>query len=160
MVSMHKTLIGSFLPCNSFFPSYTIRDIFALYSGWVCDFTAQITDFSPHTEIPLRNKSDFLHRIRKKKCIRDDDVHRYAEDYEFYIAIRVLLKSLAMLDAEANLVVIASLDVPPRWIRALMVSNISEEIVLTDFSHTSTWIVFEIGIVRNNGSSKIDIRLM
>ncbi|KAG5032510.1 hypothetical protein JHK85_016492 [Glycine max] len=47
------------------------------------------------------------------------DRSTYAEDYEFYIAIRVLLKSLAMLDAEANLVVIASLDVPPRWIRAL-----------------------------------------
>ena len=40
-------------------------------------------------------------------------------DYEFYIAIRVLLKSLATLNAEADLVVIASLDVPPRWIRAL-----------------------------------------
>lgn len=40
-------------------------------------------------------------------------------DYEFYIAIRVLLKSLATLDAQADLVVIASLDVPPRWIRAL-----------------------------------------
>ncbi|RDY08129.1 putative glucuronosyltransferase PGSIP7 [Mucuna pruriens] len=40
-------------------------------------------------------------------------------DYEFYVAIRVLLKSLATLDAQADLVVIASLDVPPRWIRAL-----------------------------------------
>ncbi|KAG5149212.1 hypothetical protein JHK82_016093 [Glycine max] len=76
------------------------------------------------------------------------DRSTYAEDYEFYIAIRVLLKSLAMLDAEANLVVIASLDVPPRWIRALMVSNISEEIVLTDFSHTSTWILLlRVGVV-------------
>lgn len=40
-------------------------------------------------------------------------------DYEFYVAIRVLLKSLATLDAQADRVVIASLDVPPRWIRAL-----------------------------------------
>lgn len=40
-------------------------------------------------------------------------------DYEFYVAIRVLLKSLATLDAQADRVVIASQDVPPRWIRAL-----------------------------------------
>ncbi|KAL3016761.1 hypothetical protein AAZX31_06G234300 [Glycine max] len=41
------------------------------------------------------------------------------KDYEFYIAILVLLKSLATLDVEIDLAVIASLDVPPRWIRAL-----------------------------------------
>ncbi|XP_061365663.1 putative glucuronosyltransferase PGSIP8 [Gastrolobium bilobum] len=40
-------------------------------------------------------------------------------DYEFYIAVRVLLKSLSKLNVEADLVVIASLDVPLRWIRAL-----------------------------------------
>ena len=36
-----------------------------------------------------------------------------SRDYEFYIAIRVLLKSLATVDAEADLVVIAFVDVPP-----------------------------------------------
>ncbi|XP_019420226.1 PREDICTED: putative glucuronosyltransferase PGSIP8 isoform X1 [Lupinus angustifolius] len=40
-------------------------------------------------------------------------------DYEFYIAIRVLLKSLAKLKVDADLVVIASNDVPNRWVRAL-----------------------------------------
>jgi hypothetical protein len=40
-------------------------------------------------------------------------------DYEFYIAIRVLFKSLALLNVQADLVVIASVDVPLRWIRAL-----------------------------------------
>ncbi|KAF7828417.1 putative glucuronosyltransferase PGSIP8 [Senna tora] len=40
-------------------------------------------------------------------------------DYEFYVAIRVLLKSLASLDVQADLVVIASIDVPLRWVRAL-----------------------------------------
>ncbi|MED6188173.1 putative glucuronosyltransferase pgsip8 [Stylosanthes scabra] len=39
-------------------------------------------------------------------------------DYEFYIAVRVLLRSLAKLRVDADLVVIASIDVPPRWIRA------------------------------------------
>ncbi|CAI8609596.1 unnamed protein product [Vicia faba] len=44
-------------------------------------------------------------------------------DYEFYIAIRVLFKSLSLLNVEADLVVIASLDVPLRWIRALEIED-------------------------------------
>lgn len=40
-------------------------------------------------------------------------------DYEFYIAVRVLVQSLSKLNVEADLVVIASLDVPLPWIRAL-----------------------------------------
>lgn len=40
-------------------------------------------------------------------------------DYEFYVAVRVLLKSLSKLNVQADLVVIASVDVPRRWIRAL-----------------------------------------
>lgn len=40
-------------------------------------------------------------------------------DYEFYVAVRVLLKSLSNLKVEADLVVIASIDVPLPWIRAL-----------------------------------------
>ncbi|KAK8538146.1 hypothetical protein V6N13_096075 [Hibiscus sabdariffa] len=40
-------------------------------------------------------------------------------DYEFYVATRVLIKSLVRLQVDADLVVIASLDVPLRWVRAL-----------------------------------------
>ncbi|KAK7842684.1 putative glucuronosyltransferase pgsip8 [Quercus suber] len=40
-------------------------------------------------------------------------------DYEFYVATRVLLRSLADLHVDADLVVIAALDVPRRWVRAL-----------------------------------------
>ncbi|OIV92775.1 hypothetical protein TanjilG_00909 [Lupinus angustifolius] len=40
-------------------------------------------------------------------------------DYEFYIAVRVLIKSLSALNVEADLVVIASIDVPHRWTQAL-----------------------------------------
>ena len=40
-------------------------------------------------------------------------------DYEFYVATRVLIRSLAKLNVEADLVVIASRDVPVRWERAL-----------------------------------------
>jgi len=40
-------------------------------------------------------------------------------DYEFYIAVRVLVRSLSKLNVQADLVVIASIDVPLPWIRAL-----------------------------------------
>ncbi|CAN1333542.1 Putative glucuronosyltransferase PGSIP8 [Linum perenne] len=40
-------------------------------------------------------------------------------DYEFYVATRVLLRSLASLRVDADLVVIASMDVPLRWVRAM-----------------------------------------
>lgn len=42
-------------------------------------------------------------------------------DYEFYVAIRVMLRSLSRLRVEADRVVIASVDVPSRWIHALYV---------------------------------------
>ncbi|XP_068634952.1 putative glucuronosyltransferase PGSIP8 isoform X2 [Aristolochia californica] len=40
-------------------------------------------------------------------------------DYEFYIAARVMLRSLAKLDVDADLVLLASVDVPMRWIETL-----------------------------------------
>lgn len=44
-------------------------------------------------------------------------------DYEFYVATRVMLRSLAKLKVEADLVVIASLDVPIKWVQAMYVRN-------------------------------------
>ncbi|RWW15167.1 hypothetical protein BHE74_00052234 [Ensete ventricosum] len=40
-------------------------------------------------------------------------------DYEFYVATRVMMQSLARLRVDADLVVIASADVPLRWVRTL-----------------------------------------
>jgi hypothetical protein len=40
-------------------------------------------------------------------------------DYEFYVATRVMMRSLRGLSADADRVVIASLDVPPTWVQAL-----------------------------------------
>lgn len=40
-------------------------------------------------------------------------------DYEFYVATRVMMRSLIKLDVQADLVVIASIDVPLRWVRAM-----------------------------------------
>lgn len=45
-------------------------------------------------------------------------------DYEFYIAMRVMLHSLSHLKVDADLVVIASLDVPLPWVQALYVSSL------------------------------------
>ncbi|XP_074315905.1 putative glucuronosyltransferase PGSIP8 [Silene latifolia] len=40
-------------------------------------------------------------------------------DYEYYVATRVLMRSLVKLDVKADLVVIASVDVPALWVRAM-----------------------------------------
>lgn len=40
-------------------------------------------------------------------------------DYEFYVATRVMIRSLPKLNVDADLVVIASLDVPLHWVQAL-----------------------------------------
>ncbi|XP_010538417.1 PREDICTED: putative glucuronosyltransferase PGSIP7 isoform X2 [Tarenaya hassleriana] len=40
-------------------------------------------------------------------------------DYEFYVATRVLIRSLRSFHVDADIVVIASLDVPPRWVRSM-----------------------------------------
>lgn len=40
-------------------------------------------------------------------------------DYDFYVATRVLVRSLARFGVDADLVVIASNDVPLRWVQAL-----------------------------------------
>ncbi|KAM7273978.1 hypothetical protein ACFE04_028642 [Oxalis oulophora] len=41
------------------------------------------------------------------------------KDYEYYVATRVMIKSLAKLQVQADLVIIASKDVPPQWVRAM-----------------------------------------
>ena len=40
-------------------------------------------------------------------------------DYEFFVGIRVMLRSLAGLHVDADRVVIASKDVPVSWVQAL-----------------------------------------
>ncbi|XP_074569614.1 putative glucuronosyltransferase PGSIP8 [Curcuma longa] len=40
-------------------------------------------------------------------------------DYEFFVATRVMMRSLARLGVDADLVVIASVDVPVRWVQTL-----------------------------------------
>lgn len=40
-------------------------------------------------------------------------------DYEFYVGARVMLRSLADLHVKADLVLLASLDVPTPWVDAM-----------------------------------------
>ncbi|KAF2299039.1 hypothetical protein GH714_030148 [Hevea brasiliensis] len=54
-----------------------------------------------------------------QKRLRNDDVHGTPRDYEFYVAIRVMIRSFARLNVDADLVVIASVDVPLRWVHTL-----------------------------------------
>ncbi|XP_078448140.1 putative glucuronosyltransferase PGSIP8 [Wolffia australiana] len=44
-------------------------------------------------------------------------------DYEFYVATRVMLRSIAKLNADADLLVIASHDVPLQWQRTMKVED-------------------------------------
>lgn len=44
---------------------------------------------------------------------------RGTRDYEFFVGIRVMLRSLAGLHVDADRVVIASKDVPVSWVQAL-----------------------------------------
>ncbi|RWW12157.1 hypothetical protein GW17_00024188 [Ensete ventricosum] len=41
-------------------------------------------------------------------------------DYKFYVVTRVMMRSLARLGVDADLVVIASADVPFHWVQILM----------------------------------------
>jgi hypothetical protein len=40
-------------------------------------------------------------------------------DYDFYVAVRVMMRSLARVGADADRVLIASADVPRDWVRAM-----------------------------------------
>ncbi|KAK8945366.1 putative glucuronosyltransferase PGSIP8 [Platanthera guangdongensis] len=40
-------------------------------------------------------------------------------DYEFYVATRVMMRSLSKLRVDADLVVIASVDVPMEWVQTM-----------------------------------------
>ncbi|KAL4178758.1 hypothetical protein AMTRI_Chr13g83830 [Amborella trichopoda] len=51
-------------------------------------------------------------------------------DYEFYVALRVMLRSLKQLEVEADLVVIASKDVPFRWIDDMRVEDGAKVVVV------------------------------
>ena len=63
---------------------------------------------------------------------RRDVKHRHAyaammymgtpRDYEFYVALRVMMRSLAKFQVQADRVVIASSDVPDQWVQAMYVA--------------------------------------
>ena len=70
--------------------------------------------------------SVFLVRVSEATAFQGGHRNAYAtmmymgtpRDYEFYVATRVMLRSLARLGVDADLVVIASVDVPLRWVQA------------------------------------------
>ena len=90
-------------------------------------FSRRIT----HTPTPQRMRLILLGLVILVSCVgaAAATVHRNAyatmmymgtpRDYEFYVATRVMLRSLRHLQVDADLVVIASLDVPSRWVQSL-----------------------------------------
>ncbi|XP_030502196.2 putative glucuronosyltransferase PGSIP7 [Cannabis sativa] len=77
---------------------------------------------SSHNQVVDHNKLS-----NKSTVVMNRNKYAYAtmmymgtpRDYEFYVATRVMLRSLAKLHVDADLIVIASLDVPLRWVRAM-----------------------------------------
>nr|KAJ0216699.1 hypothetical protein LSAT_V11C300155960 [Lactuca sativa] len=61
-------------------------------------------------------------------------------DYEFYVAIRVMLRSLSKLQVDADLVVISSRDVPLPWIHTYLICvHISTTTSLVCYDTLSIW---------------------
>ncbi|XP_010540829.1 PREDICTED: putative glucuronosyltransferase PGSIP8 [Tarenaya hassleriana] len=99
------------------------RAVAALLSCWVliCVVIVETTAFEE------RQTLDAAVRDRGLRTRRPEHRNAYAtmmymgtpRDYEFYVATRVLIRSLRALHVDADVVVIASLDVPLRWVRSM-----------------------------------------
>lgn len=70
-------------------------------------------------EIGTQQKPQQDHRQRHRNAYATMMYMGTPRDYEFYVATRVMIRSLARLNVDADLVVIASVDVPLRWVHAL-----------------------------------------
>ena len=69
-------------------------------------------------------RANYLDRFgRSVLLMKPGSQNTTSQDYEFYVAIRVMLRSLIRLKVDADLVVIVSKDVPQQWIRTLQVDG-------------------------------------
>lgn len=65
--------------------------------------------------------------VQQQKVNKNKNKNAYAtmmymgtpRDYEFYVATRVMMRSLYKLHVQADLVVIASIDVPLHWVHSM-----------------------------------------
>lgn len=93
------------------------------------------------------------HELEEK---RHDAKHRHAyaammymgtpRDYEFYVALRVMMRSLAKFQVQADRVVIASSDVPVQWVQAMYVASTLITFLL--FLSKLAWIKFISSLIR------------
>lgn len=93
------------------------------------------------------------HELEEK---RRDAKHRHAyaammymgtpRDYEFYVALRVMMRSLAKFQVQADRVVIASSDVPVQWVQAMYVASTLFTFLL--FLSKLAWIKFISSLIR------------
>ena len=69
-------------------------------------------------------RANYLDRFgRSVLLMKPGSQNTTSQDYEFYVAIRVMLRLLIRLKVDADLVVIVSKDVPQQWIRTLQVDG-------------------------------------
>ncbi|XP_031248492.1 putative glucuronosyltransferase PGSIP8 isoform X1 [Pistacia vera] len=87
----------------------TFMRVFFLFLAFLATTTATTTAHELSQQIRLPHKNAYATMMYMGT----------PRDYEFYVATRVLIRSLARLHVDADLVVIASVDVPPRWVQAL-----------------------------------------
>nr|XP_043616158.1 putative glucuronosyltransferase PGSIP8 [Erigeron canadensis] len=71
-----------------------------------------VTDDEHHKGVTMK-------KIRNRNAYATMMYMGTPRDYEFYVAIRVMLRSLSRVRVDADLVVIASMDVPLDWVHAL-----------------------------------------
>lgn len=92
----------------------------AAAAALLCLLVASSASAAEHKALLQAAKGDELQGRRHHR-------HAYAammymgtpRDYEFYVAVRVMMRSLARVGADADRVLIASDDVPRDWVRAM-----------------------------------------
>lgn len=82
-------------------------------------FLLAVYKTTAHGEIRTQQQREQEQRQRHRNAYATMMYMGTPRDYEFYVATRVMLRSLSRLRVDADLVVIASLDVPLHWVRTM-----------------------------------------
>lgn len=97
--------------------AWKIRFLLALFILAVCKTTAY-GEIRPQQQQLQQTQQDHQ-RQRHRNAYATMMYMGTPRDYEFYVAIRVMIRSLSRLHVDADLVVIASIDVPLHWVHTL-----------------------------------------
>ncbi|EEF33451.1 putative glucuronosyltransferase PGSIP8 [Ricinus communis] len=95
--------------------TWVLKLLFLLFTFFVYETAA----YGEPQLLQQQQKQQHEYRPRHRNAYATMMYMGTPRDYEFYVATRVLIRSLSKLHVDADLVVIASIDVPLRWIHAL-----------------------------------------